>query len=66
MSRIFLASVCGHLGRRDDAQQAWRELFEINPAFDVRRLLQVLPYRDPAWFDHLVAGLRAAELPVQV
>jgi adenylate cyclase len=64
MSRIFLASVCGHLGRRDDAQQAWRELFEINPAFDVRRLLQVLPYRDPAWFDHLVAGLRAAELPV--
>jgi adenylate cyclase len=64
MSRIFLASVCGHLGRRDDAQQAWRELYEINPAFDVRRLLQVLPYRDPAWFDHLVAGLRAAELPV--
>jgi adenylate cyclase len=64
VSRLFLAAVCGHLGRRDEARRAWLELLEINPAFEVQRFLKVLPYRDTAWFDHLVAGLRAADLPV--
>jgi adenylate cyclase len=33
LSRAFLASALGHLGRSEEARQIWRELKEINPRY---------------------------------
>ena len=63
MSRAFLASLYGHLGRLDEARQAWREVMEINPDYSAAHSRRVLPYRDPAWFDHFAGGLKKAGLP---
>jgi len=63
MTRAFLASLYGHLGRRDEARQVWREVMEINPNYSVAHIRRVLPYRDPAWFDHFSVGLQKAGLP---
>jgi adenylate cyclase len=63
MTRAFLASLYGHLGRLDEARQLWRELMEINPDYSVAHIRRVLPFRDPAWFDHFTEGLEKAGLP---
>ncbi|MEE8248429.1 MAG: tetratricopeptide repeat protein [Alphaproteobacteria bacterium] len=63
MTRTFLASLYGHTGRREEARRMWREALEINPDYSVDHMRRVLPYRDPAWFDHFVGGLEAAGLP---
>jgi adenylate cyclase len=63
MTRAFLASLYGHTGRREEARSMWREVLEINLDFSVEHLRRVLPYRDPAWFNHFVSGLEAAGLP---
>ena len=63
MTRAFLSSLYGHTGRHEEARQMWRELLEINPDFSVEHLRRVLPYRDPAWFDRFLDGLRKACLP---
>ncbi len=36
---------------------------EINPDYTIAHVLRVLPYRDPAWFDHFTAGIEKAGLP---
>ncbi len=63
MTRAFLASHYGHLGRLGEARQMWREVMEINPDYSVAHTRRVLPYRDPAWFDHFAEGLEKAGLP---
>ena len=63
MTRVFLASLYGHTGRHEEALQMWRELLKINPDFSVEHLRRVLPFRDPAWFDRFLGGLRNAGLP---
>jgi len=63
MSRVFLASLYGHLGRLGEARQLWHEVMEINPDYSVAHTRRVLPYRDPAWFDHVAEGLEKAGLP---
>ncbi len=63
MSRVFLASLYGHLGRLDEARRMWREVMEINPDYSIAHTRRVLPYRNPAWFDHFTEGLEKAGLP---
>jgi adenylate cyclase len=63
MTRAFLASLYGHTGRHEEARQMWRELLKINPDFSVEHLRRVLPFRDPAWIDRFLGGLRNAGLP---
>jgi adenylate cyclase len=63
MTRGFLASLYGHLGRNEEARRVWGELMEINPDYSVAYIRKVLPYRDPAWFDHFTEGLEKAGLP---
>ena len=60
MSRAYLASLLGAAGRVENARRLWGEILEINPAFSLEHLRRVLPYKDPAWFDRFVAGLRKA------
>ena len=61
--RVFLASAYGRLGRLDEARQMWREAMEINPDYSIAHIRRVLPYRDPAWFDHFDEGLEKVGLP---
>ena len=64
MTRAFLASLYGHTERHEEAGEMWREVLEINPDFSLEHFRRVLPYRDPAWFDRFVDGLRKAGVPV--
>jgi adenylate cyclase len=64
MSRFYLACLYARTGRYEEARRYWRETLEVNPIFSVEHLRRSLPYRDPAEFDRLVAGLREADIPV--
>lgn len=60
LSRALLASVCGHLGRREEARQVWDEVLRANPRFSLEQRRAVLP--DPE-FARLIEGLGKAGLP---
>ncbi len=62
MTRLYLASLYGSIGRHDEARQVWDEMLAINPQFSIERLRRTLPYRDPAWFERVVDGLRKASI----
>jgi adenylate cyclase len=63
MTRAFLAAIYGHTGRHEEARRMWRDMLEINPDYSVEHLQRIMPYRDPAWFDRFVDGLRKAGIP---
>jgi adenylate cyclase len=48
LSRAFLASALGHLGRLEEARQIWRELKEINPRYSYADHIGRLPFRNAA------------------
>lgn len=60
MSRVYLASLYGSIGRHQEAREVWDEMLAINPHFSIERLQRTIPYRDPAWFERVVDGLRKA------
>ena len=62
LSRAFLASALGHLGRAEEARQIWRELKEINPRYSYSDHVGRLPFRNPADADQFTQGLRKAGL----
>jgi adenylate cyclase len=62
LSRSFLASALGHLGRVEEAREVWRELNDINPKYSHVEHIGRLPFRDPADADKFTAGLRKAGL----
>jgi adenylate cyclase len=62
LSRAFLASALGHLGRLDEARQIWRELNEINPRYSYAAHIGRLPFKDPADADKFIDGLRKVGL----
>jgi adenylate cyclase len=62
ISRVLLASCYGHLGCPGEAKALWQEALRINPNYSLERRRRVLPYKDPADFERVVAGLRKAGL----
>jgi adenylate cyclase len=64
MSRVLLASCYGHLGRVEEARSLWQKALAINPAYSLEHRRRVLPYKNPADFEHVVHGLRKAGLPM--
>ncbi len=62
LSRGFLASSLGHLGKLDEAREVWRELKEINPKYSHIEHIGRLPFRDPADAEKFIVGLRKAGL----
>ncbi|WP_173520214.1 adenylate/guanylate cyclase domain-containing protein [Ensifer sesbaniae] len=62
LSRAFLASALGHLGKLDEAREVWRELKGINPRYSPVEHIGRLPFRDPADAEKFIAGLRKASL----
>ncbi len=58
----LLASCYGHLGRLEEARQAWERVLQINPSFSVERRRRILPFRNPEDLERRVEGLRKAGL----
>ena len=62
ISRVLLAASYGHLGRIDEAQAEWKEVFRVNPDYSLDHRRNILPYKNPADFELIVDGLRKAGL----
>jgi adenylate cyclase len=62
ISRAFLASALGQLGRNDEARQVWRELLEANPNYSFDEHAGRLPFRNPADTQRIRDGLVKAGL----
>ena len=60
LSRAFLLSALGHLGRLDEARHIWRELKEIKPRYSYVDHFGRLPFKNPADADRFSNGLRKA------
>ena len=63
LSRAFLVSTLGHLGRTEEARRVWQELKEVNPRYSLRDHIDRLPFRDPADAERIAEGVRKAGLP---
>ncbi len=57
---LLLASV--ELGRLEEARALATEILRLSPNFSVTTMNQVLPYKDPASLDRILAAFRAAGL----
>lgn len=62
LSRAFLASALGHLGKSEEARAVWRELKEINPKYSPMEHVGRLPFRDSADAEKFTDGLHKAGL----
>jgi adenylate cyclase len=62
LSRAFLASTLGHLGRTEEARRIWQELKEINPRYSLEDHIDRLPFKDPAGAERIAEGARKAGL----
>jgi adenylate cyclase len=62
-SRVLLAASYGQMGLIEEAREAWREALRVNPDYSLEQRRKVLPYKNPADFEHFVEGLRKAGLP---
>ncbi len=62
-SRVLLAASYGQMGLIDQAREAWREALRVNPAYSLEHRRKVMPYKNPADFQHFLEGLRKAGLP---
>jgi adenylate cyclase len=62
LSRVYLASVLGHLGRAEEAGRVWQELMTINPKYAFEAHVGRLPFRNPRDAAPIREGLRKAGL----
>lgn len=62
LSRAFLASTLGHLGRAEEARHVWQELKEINPRYSLADHIDRLPFKDPTDAEKIAEGVRKAGL----
>ena len=60
LSRAFLVSALGHMGKVEEAEAIWRELMEINPACSPVDHVARLPFKNPEQGEIYLAGLRMA------
>ena len=62
ISRVLLAAIHGHMGNIEESRAEWAEVLRINPDYSLEHRRNILPYKNPADFDHLLDGLRKAGL----
>ncbi|MHA1560135.1 MAG: adenylate/guanylate cyclase domain-containing protein [Alphaproteobacteria bacterium] len=62
LTRAFLASALGHLGRTEDAQRVWRELGNVNPNYIFADHISRLPFKLQSSADVIKEGLVKAGL----
>lgn len=65
ISRVLLAAVNGHLGNIEESRAEWAKVLRINPRYSLEHRRVVLPYKNPAHFEQILAGLRKANLVIQ-
>ena len=63
-AHAHLASCLGHVGRRDEAREAFNKLIKMRPDFSVALVEGIHPGRGREWKDSLFEGLRKAGLDV--
>ena len=63
MSRSYLVSALGHLGRPDDARQVHAELMAVNAKYDLAAHLARLPTMAEGYRERIFAGWHKAGLP---
>jgi len=59
----ILAASCALTGRQEQAEKAMAHLRELDPAFRISKLKQIIPLRRPDDFARMAEGLRKAGLP---
>jgi TolB-like protein/DNA-binding SARP family transcriptional activator len=62
ISRVLLAATYGHMGEVEESRAEWTEALRINPQYSLEHRRKILPYENPADFEHLLDGLRKAGL----
>ncbi len=62
ISRVLLAATYGHMGEVEASRAEWAEALRINPEYSLEHRRKILPYENPADFEHLLDGLRKAGL----
>ena len=62
ISHALLAATYGHLGEIDNGRAEWEATIRANPHYSVEQKRRMLPYRNPADFEHFADGLRKAGL----
>ena len=62
ISRVLLAAIHGHMGNSAESRKQWLEALRINPSYSLEHRRRILPYRNPADFEHVLNGLRKAGL----
>ena len=62
LSRAFLASALGHLGRFDEARLYWHEMLTINPKYTFDKHVGRLPFKNQSDITQIRAGLSKAGL----
>ena len=58
--QLILAISCAQHGQTERARTALREVFRLNPNFDLAYLKAVAPYKNSADLEHAIKGLRKA------
>jgi DNA-binding response OmpR family regulator/TolB-like protein len=64
ISRVLLAACYGQTEEPARGREQWDEALAINPDYSLTQKRLALPYRDPADFEHIVAGLAKAGVDV--
>ncbi len=62
ISHALLAATYGHLGEFENSRAEWQATLRINPNYSVEQKRKMLPYKNPADFEHFAKGLRKANL----
>ncbi len=62
ISHVLLAACYGQLGMTDEATAAWVTALTVNPDYSLEFKRRLLPYKNPAEFEHFADGLRKAGL----
>ena len=62
ISRVLLAATHGHMGNIEESRAEWPVALRLNPDYSLEHRRKILPYKNPADFDHLLDGLRKADL----
>ena len=62
-AHVNLVSILGELGRLDEANEAAREIFKLEPNFSIKAYMEGLSYRNPSDLARIEEGLQKTGLP---
>ena len=65
-SRLLLASIYGHEGRIEEAQEYWADIFRVNPGYSLKDRVAAWPYLEDTFPKHIIAGLEKAGIDHQI